>query len=53
MFHDIIEAKHLKVASFMDVLNVLKCHENDSSNRTKKNRALNYSNVLQSDHFLC
>ena len=28
MFDDVIEAKHLKVASFMDVLTVLKCHEN-------------------------
>ena len=28
MFHDIIQAKNLKVASFMDVLNVLKCQEN-------------------------
>ena len=35
MFDDIIEAKHLKVASFMDVLNVLKCHENSMIHLTE------------------
>ena len=28
IFYDIIEAKFLKLESFMDVINVLKCHEN-------------------------
>ena len=38
MFDDVIEAKHLKVASFTDVLNVLKYHENSIVHLTELNK---------------
>ena len=35
MFYEIIETKHLKVESFTDVLNVLKCYENSMIHLTE------------------